>query len=63
MLAPSFSQSALQSMKEPEGSFMAECRVTNCATVCRGENGGSQDTGPFVLKLGKSQANQSELVT
>ena len=30
MLAPSFLQSALQSIEEPDGHFRAECRVTNC---------------------------------
>ena len=29
MLVPSFLQSALQSIKEPDGYFRAECRVAN----------------------------------
>lgn len=33
MLAPSFLQSALQSIEEPDGHFRAECRVTNFAEV------------------------------
>lgn len=30
---PSFLQSALQSIKEPDGHFRAECRVTNMCNV------------------------------